>query len=161
MDFSFSYGYGSSDEISSAFDYATPSRVSSLLRSPPQPKKVAPRITGKRIRIVSPGENLNEIGGEISLQAKLFAQLKDEWREAVAYSSSPTEMAMHPAYQRIIGMGREALPFIFAELKASPFWWFWALRAITGHDPVDASMKGRLELMSKAWLQWWELNKDQ
>ena len=33
-----------------------------------------------------------------------------EWKEATAFTSSATAMAMHPAYQRIIGMGDAALP---------------------------------------------------
>ncbi len=63
-------------------------------------------------------------------------------------------MAMHPAYQQIIGMGDAALPFIFQELRRDPDHWFWALKAITGEDPVAASDRGQLDKMTTAWLDW-------
>ena len=52
-------------------------------------------------------------------------------------------MAMHPAYQQIVGMGRSAVPFILKELANGPGHWFWALRAISGEDPVSSQGQGR------------------
>lgn len=63
-------------------------------------------------------------------------------------------MAMHPAYQQIIGMGRTAIPYILEELAERGGHWFWALRAITGENPVDGSDQGDVEKMKLAWLQW-------
>ena len=57
--------------------------------------------------------------------------------EATAMFSSITEIAMHPAYQQIIGMGSIAIPFIMRELENRPAHWFWALKSITGEDPVS------------------------
>lgn len=45
------------------------------------------------------------------------------------------EMAMHPAYQRIIGLGPEVAPLLLRELERQPDHWFWALKALTGADP--------------------------
>jgi len=83
-----------------------------------------------------------------------FAKLTDEWREATAFKSSLTEMCAQPAYQRIIGMGRLALPMIFRELTHEPDHWFWALKAITGCDPVPPAHRGDLGLMAADWLAW-------
>lgn len=86
---------------------------------------------------------------------KLFSQLAAEWRNGRdPVSSRVADMAMHPAYQRIIGMGPAALPFILRELQREPDHWFWALRAITGVDPVPPEARGRLEDMTAAWMQW-------
>jgi hypothetical protein len=63
-------------------------------------------------------------------------------------------MAMHPSYQRIIGLGPAALPLIFNELAREPDHWFWALKAITGEDPVPPSARGKLRKMTELWLQW-------
>ena len=63
-------------------------------------------------------------------------------------------MVLHPAYQQIVGMGAEALPFILAELERKPEHWFWALRAITREDPVPPSHRGNVVLMARDWLQW-------
>jgi hypothetical protein len=83
-----------------------------------------------------------------------FDQLVIEWKKATRFSSSTREMAMHPAYQRIIGMGPAAVPFLLRELEVDPDHWFWALAAITGEDPVPPEDRGRLKRMAASWLNW-------
>lgn len=85
-----------------------------------------------------------------------FRNLASAWKEATRYCSSTTEVAMHPAYQQIIGMGRQAIPLILEELRAEPNQWFWALKAITGEDPVEEPDRGHVRRMADAWLQWAE-----
>lgn len=85
-----------------------------------------------------------------------FKELTSQWQTDTAASSSITEKSMHPAYQQIIGMGTKALPYIFSELKSAPHHWFWALRAITGKDPVKPEHRGNLKAMSEDWLAWRE-----
>ena len=86
--------------------------------------------------------------------ATKFFRLKQEWEEATAALSSITEIAMHPAYQQIVGMGPIAIPFIMCELENRPAHWFWALKSITGEDPVPPEKRGRIGEMAKAWLSW-------
>ncbi|HEY1192452.1 MAG TPA: hypothetical protein VGE74_32815 [Gemmata sp.] len=83
-----------------------------------------------------------------------FRALADEWRAATRFLSSTTDIAMHPAYQRIIGLGPQVLPLILGELAKQPEPWFWALAALTGEDPVPAADKGRGRAMADAWLKW-------
>jgi len=83
-----------------------------------------------------------------------FNALAAEWKEATQYQSSPTSIAMHPAYQRIIGMGPKALPWILREVTESGGFWFWALQAITGVDPVKPEDRGRISAMRRAWKDW-------
>ena len=83
-----------------------------------------------------------------------FTELTATWREETALMSSLTQMCTHPAYQRIVGMGETALPFIFRELQSEPDHWFWALKAITGCDPVPRSHQGDLDAMASDWLAW-------
>jgi hypothetical protein len=83
-----------------------------------------------------------------------FAQLAQEWKTDTADESSPTRVAMHPSYQRIIGMGPAALPFILSDLESTQDDWFWALRAITGEDPVAPEDRGYLERMVRSWVRW-------
>jgi hypothetical protein len=79
-------------------------------------------------------------------------ELANRWRDETALLSSVTKIAIHPAYQRMIGMGLAALPLIFRELERRPSHWFWALRAITGENPVRPEDAGNLGKMTKAWL---------
>jgi hypothetical protein len=86
--------------------------------------------------------------------AERFQALLRQWKADVGPLSSVTEMAMHPAYQRIIGLGREAVPLLLRELAKEPDHWFWALKAITGVDPVEPAHRGRVKDMADAWLLW-------
>ncbi len=83
-----------------------------------------------------------------------FCDLKNQWEADTAKLSSITDIAMHPAYQQIIGMGQDAIPLILAEMKSRPGHWFWALKSITGEDPVLPAQRGRVKEMTKAWLNW-------
>ena len=86
-----------------------------------------------------------------------FLRHAAEWKEATQFDSSPTRAAMHSAYQSIVGMGEAAVPLILRELDREPAHWFWALRSITGIDPVKPSERGQLDLMAQAWLRWGRL----
>mgnify|MGYP001577891552 CR=1 FL=1 len=83
-----------------------------------------------------------------------FYSLADEWKNATRLSSSMIDICMHPAYQHIIGMGKGVLPLIFSELERQPDYWFWALKAITGYDPVKPHQRGNIPEMTKMWLKW-------
>lgn len=90
---------------------------------------------------------------ETSLEQK-FERLVKCWREENRFTSSMTKLIMHHAYQQIIGMGPAAVPLIFRELQRSPDYWFWALTAITGDNPVRPEDAGNVEKMTQAWLEW-------
>ncbi|MBN2568115.1 MAG: hypothetical protein JXB42_01660 [Deltaproteobacteria bacterium] len=83
-----------------------------------------------------------------------FYDLKDDWEENTAWLSSITEISMHPSYQQIIGMGPVAIPFIMYEMTQKPNHWFWALKSITGEDPVDHEQRGIIKDMTAAWIKW-------
>jgi hypothetical protein len=75
--------------------------------------------------------------------------------------SSITEAVLCPAYQSLIGMGEEAVAFILSQLESEgtePDQWFWALRAITGADPVEESDRGNYLRMAQSWLEWGKKN---
>ena len=83
-----------------------------------------------------------------------FLTLKARWEAETAVLSSISEIVMHPAYQQIIGMGPIVIPLIFAEMRKKPGHWFWALKSITGEDPVKSEQRGRMKEMTEAWLHW-------
>ena len=83
-----------------------------------------------------------------------FDALVEEWQERTRFACSVLEMATDPAYQRIIGLGPQVTPLILKRLAGEPDHWFWALKAITGDDPVPEEARGNLSKMSKAWLEW-------
>ena len=83
-----------------------------------------------------------------------FGELVAQWHDECKLSSSITDICTNMAYQQIIAMGTESLQFIFRELEKRPDHWFWALKAITGHNPVPAEAIGDMEAMTNAWLDW-------
>ena len=117
---------------------------------------------GHRVEFTAP--DLPE-GADIELSVRLsdtpeetsrarFEALASRWQEETGALSSITQKAMHPAYQEIIGLGSDALPLILHELELEPGHWFWALRAITGENPVVPEQQGRMREMAAAWLEW-------
>lgn len=91
---------------------------------------------------------------EPSRLERRFRQLVSEWKAGRGPQSSVAKMAMHPAYQQIIGLGRDAIPLLLAEMEREPSHWAWALRAITGEDPVPEASRGKLFETAQAWVQW-------
>ncbi len=87
-------------------------------------------------------------------QRERFRELAAAWKSEARFLSDTNEICSHPAYQAIIGMGVSVLPFILEELEQEPDNWFWALKAITGQDPVPEEHRGNVSLMARDWLRW-------
>jgi len=85
---------------------------------------------------------------------KLFKHLLNEWESGRQRGVSVEQMSMHPSYQRIVGMGQDAVPFLLEELERKPRHLFWALHAITGADPVPEQSRGKIKEMANAWIEW-------
>lgn len=84
-----------------------------------------------------------------------FDRLTEEWKSFESPFSSAMDLAMHPAYQQIIGMGPMAIPWIIEQLEREPDHWFWALHCLSGGlDPVPHSDRGDMGAMSAAWIKW-------
>jgi hypothetical protein len=77
------------------------------------------------------------------------------WREQTAYLSSTTRMTEHQAYQDLIALGPEALPFLFRDLEQTGDGHLSkALTAITGAHPVPSDDRGNIRKVAAAWLRW-------
>jgi len=87
----------------------------------------------------------------LEIQFLIFAS---QWKHDTLFESSPWRMASHPAYQRIIGMGWRAVPLILQHLRREADFWFEALVAITGEQPVPPEHAGNMEAMREDWLRW-------
>jgi hypothetical protein len=83
-----------------------------------------------------------------------FQRLAAVWHRDTDFLSSMSEADSHPAYQEIIRMGPDVLPFLLRDLQTNHTHWFGALSAITGADPVQAEAGGNVPAMAAAWLRW-------
>lgn len=91
---------------------------------------------------------------ETTQAQKVFDSLATQWRNETAHISSLTRAVSHPAYYKIIGMGRAAVPLMLRRLREQPEFWFWALTSITREDPIPPDAAGNVRKMTKAWLDW-------
>jgi hypothetical protein len=83
-----------------------------------------------------------------------FEELAATWKRETINVSSISAIILHDAYQEIVGMGRPVLPLIFRELEHELRFWFPALRAITGTNPISQEIEGDVEGMRDVWLTW-------
>lgn len=100
------------------------------------------------LRVMTDGES----GGTTVEQR--FHAMKERWIKERGPASAISRLAMHPAYQQIIGMGEAVVPLIMGELERQPDHWFWALNAITGANPVHKASQGKITKMAEDWLKW-------
>ncbi|MFA7341106.1 MAG: hypothetical protein WC028_30260 [Candidatus Obscuribacterales bacterium] len=111
---------------------------------------------GDSLRQCMPGSGfvlLPPMGSGLSELQVEFDKLATCWRRDTSILSSSSSSSMHPAYQRIIGMGPKVLPCILRDLEATYDQWFWALEAITGQNPVPSEFRGSVPKMAECWLR--------
>ena len=117
-------------------------------------------LRGRRLGTTARGSYLRyrtRAAARIDPQAelrRLFNSYAEEWTTQTAHLSVLSQRIMHPSYQRIIGLGAQALPLIIERLMAHPDHWFWALSSISGEDPVRPEDAGRFGAMRDTWIDW-------
>ena len=82
-----------------------------------------------------------------------FSELAERWHKETRLMSSVSKMAMHPAYQGIIALGRSVIPLILQDLKKTRDHWLWALYVLNRFNdpaPPDATFDEAVD----AWLAW-------
>jgi hypothetical protein len=107
-------------------------------------RRIARALLVKREAVVADSLTLEE----------RFQKEADRWEKETALLSATPMRVMHESYQSIIAMGPEVVPILLRDLQKTRRHWFWALRHLTGIDPVPAKDKGNLDRMIAAWLEW-------
>lgn len=124
-----------------------PIRTRGVLRQSNNPFVSAPAVAYTSHSPHEPSVDRDEL-------AFRFRSLAERWREDTQYASSMSVVFLHPAYQEIIGLGPTALPLILDDLAKTRADWFWALRAISGENPVPPEERGQIASMTERWLDW-------
>jgi hypothetical protein len=69
--------------------------------------------------------------------------------------SSPTEIALHDAYQRIIDLGPGVVPFILEDLRDNGGDWYIALRRLVPDPPhINHETARSTQRVIETWLEW-------
>ncbi|HMV86434.1 MAG TPA: hypothetical protein PLD20_04315 [Blastocatellia bacterium] len=95
---------------------------------------------------------VNDAAANGQIDEQELRDLIAQWKRETEHLSSLKQVCLHPAYQRIIGLGMPVVPYLLRELEQSPDHWFWALRAITDADPAHDT--DTFEDARQAWLTW-------
>lgn len=83
---------------------------------------------------------------------RLFRELAAEWHTRTGIDSNIQRKVLDRAYQRIIGLGPQVVPYILDDLALAPDHWFWALTALVGQDMAAGQVSVRSA--AEAWLAW-------
>jgi hypothetical protein len=101
---------------------------------------------------VNPVVSANENPVDVPEQKRL-TELAAKWKTETRFISNITTKSMHIAYQKIIGMGPNAVSLILKDLvENGPNDWFWALSAITDRNPITSDIAGNTRAMTEAWI---------
>jgi len=87
-----------------------------------------------------------------------FEELALAWSSATAHLSSTTRLFEHSAYRQIIGLGPAVLPLMLRDLQDTGRFWFPALNAITGENPLPGDAAGDIERMTEPRMEWGRAN---
>lgn len=86
--------------------------------------------------------------------AIIFEELADQWQRETSHLSFVSQRMRHPAYTRIINMGKSVVPLIIKQLEQEPDHWFYALTSLTGENPIPADFTGTVNDAADLWIQW-------
>jgi len=92
----------------------------------------------------------------IATRRRRFDNLVNQWERETRNVSSPVVITKHAAIREIIEMGPSVVPWILQRMQNHPWFWFSALMTLTHEpiNPVKASMRGDMQKMTDAWLEW-------
>lgn len=111
------------------------------------------QVISMRLVVGTERPRTRQVQDEFSYHAK-------KWQRETRHLSSPIDRYLHPSYSRIIALiaanGSEGLRIILRDLKKNQNDWFYALRSITGENPVKSSLAGDVPKMVRAWIKWGE-----
>ena len=85
-----------------------------------------------------------------------FRRLLKKWRSETHYFSTVEAKIKHSAFEEIVKMGEQTVPWIVEELQTQRDFLFIALHFILEEDPTAHCAKGKPIELIEAWLLWAE-----
>lgn len=134
---------------------ATMERLKGLSVDPPPAE--LPIVSGLVRRLKEFRTGLNQLFRSQSSDTTLGDLVKElivRWKSERPPVSSVRRIMALPAYQELVAIGFDAVPYLLTELKNDPDHLFLILSEITKVDPVPAESRGKIREMADAWLEW-------
>lgn len=83
-----------------------------------------------------------------------FRRLADKWEEETRGYAFRSRAVQHVEHQQIVDLGEQVIPWMLEDFAAGKGDWFYALRLLTGADPIKEEERGYVPRMRAAWLEW-------
>ena len=97
-------------------------------------------------------------------QESRFNRLAQQWTQETVFLSNPSSIMKNKAFQEIVDMGEDALPFLFDKLQDDEdgLWWMpleriTHVRLTEGVTPIEGVpgwAKTDVSALKAAWLAW-------
>jgi hypothetical protein len=68
--------------------------------------------------------------------------------------SDTTSVLRNSSFWRLVELGTDAIPMLFAGIDKNPLACFHALREITNENPVPPEHYGNMQMMKEDWISW-------
>ena len=92
------------------------------------------------VQVPSAAGAITEIDASMPVERTDFERLADEWLEQRPRGVDVAQMIRHPAYQAIIDIGPDAVPWLLERLAQRPDHWFHAPNQIADAQPVQPQL---------------------
>ena len=109
------------------------------------------------VRGLGYGQYADEVEVEPAVRER-FTELADRWNRETCLMSNSDRAAAHPDHMAIISMGEPVVPLILERMQDGRGHWDYALRDITGANPVKRADWGNIAAIHASWLEWGEAN---
>ena len=83
-----------------------------------------------------------------------FRRLAEKWEEETSGYAFRSRAVQHVEHQQIVDMGERVIPWMLDDVAAGQGDWFYALRLLTGANPIKEEERGYVPKMRAAWLKW-------
>ncbi len=81
-----------------------------------------------------------------------FDTLADQWESETAVFSMAYQRTEHPAFGRILTMGKQAIPWAVERLREDVLWYLVLERLVD--NPPLTNAQGDMGRLQDAWLKW-------
>mgnify|MGYP000261965547 CR=1 FL=1 len=88
------------------------------------------------------------------LEVAQFEEHYKQWKAETVFESNGRKILENTHYQKIINMGKVAVPLILEKYVQANDHWSYALRSITGISLNESTNYGNLEAIRMDWIEW-------
>lgn len=133
------------------------------LYQPDENTQYSTEIIFSEDEITTQGENDKDLIGHIVMDSEFkgtynlfikysFLKNLNELNQSITYSSNPSSIIDNENFQKIIKMGKKAVPFILEDLAEKPSHLVWAMNFITNQKISSTPIS--IDKAARKWVNW-------